>query len=103
MCSLARSGIGLPPRNLRAQNNAAMFSKCCTVQIMDKFKLFHDSGTRTTYLLLSNLVALLGRRAESGSLTENDGYLFLLLISASCFPQTPVLSQMNKGVSQGGW
>lgn len=78
MCLLAQSRVGLPPRNPRAQNNAAMFSKCCAVWIMDKFKLFHDSGTRTTYLLLSKMVAPPGAggwgRAESGTLTESDGY-----------------------------
>lgn len=43
--------------NLQAQNNAAMFSKCWAIQVMRKFKLFLDSGTRTTRLLLANLVA----------------------------------------------
>lgn len=47
---------------------------------MGKFKLFHDSGTRTTYLLLCNLVALPGRRDEYGSLTECDSDLFLLFL-----------------------
>lgn len=51
--------------NLRAQNNAAMFPKCWAVQVMGKFKLFCDSGTRTAHLLLTNLMA-----SRSGELSQ---------------------------------
>ena len=63
---LAGTARGCPATgNLRAQHNAAMFPKCWAVQVMGKFKLFHDSDTRTAHLLLANLVA-----SRSGELSQ---------------------------------